>query len=641
MLPSWCLLSAGSLIVFALLAPAITLPPPNHSSGRYDLVDSWQGENFFDNFDFFTGEDPSNGFVTYLDRASAENTGIIGVKPDGSVFMGVDSTTVLNPNGPGRNSVRVESKKVYDHGLFIADLKHMPSNACGVWPAFWTVGSNWPTHGEIDIVEAVNLMTNNKATLHTSGSCPISASNMGAALASNECAQGSGSHNAGCVVGDPGTFGTPFNNAGGGVYAMELTDNHIAIWFFPRGAAPASIANRHLDSSSLGTPMALFQGSCNLTELFNQQMIVFDTTFCGDWAGRTFAESGCSMNGRGSSTQSCVDYVASHASDYDESFWEINAVKVFQSGTNPGAFTSAVVCSSSVPKASSTEFPSAPRSGFLVSQLRRSAAVVPSNVTGIRSSLAPAAPTPSSRPSRFADTMTPSLVISSSRTPAALVQSSQFITPNSTAPSSKFVSSTPTLCARNLGPGDVHCTLDAATSNGSGTTFHSDPSIITPSASTGVSLKVPADPPADPPVQQPADAPADPPADPPGNTPLGPLAQQAESNQPAGHPAGAPASHASKSDTDPPLRTITTHPPGAPPSNSIPITNGTSTLTSATPEPPIITGGSTTSMSTVPATVSTTTLPAHPPRPVFTGAGSKLSSVFSGMLHAAAAAILI
>ncbi len=61
-------------------------------------------------------------------------------------------------NGVGRPSVRIESAKSWTHGLFIADIKHMPTtkttSGCGTWPAFWTLGDGtWPLHGEIDIVE--------------------------------------------------------------------------------------------------------------------------------------------------------------------------------------------------------------------------------------------------------------------------------------------------------------------------------------------------------------------------------------------------------------------------------------------------------------------------------------------------------
>lgn len=40
-------------------------------------------------------------------------------------------------------------------GISVIDLEHMPSG-CGTWPAFWSVGPNWPSAGEIDIIEGVN-----------------------------------------------------------------------------------------------------------------------------------------------------------------------------------------------------------------------------------------------------------------------------------------------------------------------------------------------------------------------------------------------------------------------------------------------------------------------------------------------------
>jgi beta-glucanase (GH16 family) len=66
--------------------------------------------------------------------------------------MGVDSLTTLDPSGPGRKSVRIESKKSWNHGLFIADIAHMPGGVCGTWPALWTLGPDWPYNGEIDII---------------------------------------------------------------------------------------------------------------------------------------------------------------------------------------------------------------------------------------------------------------------------------------------------------------------------------------------------------------------------------------------------------------------------------------------------------------------------------------------------------
>lgn len=51
------------------------------------------------------------------------------------VYMGVDTTKVLNPNGVGRDSVRIQSKNAYNHGLVIADFAHIPGSNCGAWPA--------------------------------------------------------------------------------------------------------------------------------------------------------------------------------------------------------------------------------------------------------------------------------------------------------------------------------------------------------------------------------------------------------------------------------------------------------------------------------------------------------------------------
>jgi len=42
---------------------------------------------------------------------------------------------VLKTAAVGRNSVRLVSKKSWTHGLFIADIAHMPGGVCGTWPS--------------------------------------------------------------------------------------------------------------------------------------------------------------------------------------------------------------------------------------------------------------------------------------------------------------------------------------------------------------------------------------------------------------------------------------------------------------------------------------------------------------------------
>jgi hypothetical protein len=81
-----------------------------------------------------------DGFVNYVNQGQAQSQGLL--KNQGTqVYIGVDTTSILNPNGVGRNSVRLQSKKSYTHGLIIADFAHIPGSNCGSWPAFWMVSS--------------------------------------------------------------------------------------------------------------------------------------------------------------------------------------------------------------------------------------------------------------------------------------------------------------------------------------------------------------------------------------------------------------------------------------------------------------------------------------------------------------------
>ena len=115
----------------------------------YGLQDVMEGHTFFDAFDFFTDADPTHGHVAYSDRATCARL-VVPSKPPGprarltraqgiinststSAYMGVD---LRQPQQAPRASVRLSSKKVYNGGLFVADIRHMPAG-CGTWPAFW------------------------------------------------------------------------------------------------------------------------------------------------------------------------------------------------------------------------------------------------------------------------------------------------------------------------------------------------------------------------------------------------------------------------------------------------------------------------------------------------------------------------
>lgn len=106
------------------------------SNAGYTLQDDYSASNFFSMFDFFTADDPTHGYVNYVDQNTAQSDGLIK-NTNGGIYMGVDSTNVAT--GRGRNSVRITSKNTYNSGLVILDLAHMPGSVCGTWPAFWMV----------------------------------------------------------------------------------------------------------------------------------------------------------------------------------------------------------------------------------------------------------------------------------------------------------------------------------------------------------------------------------------------------------------------------------------------------------------------------------------------------------------------
>lgn len=139
------------------------------------------------------------------------------------------------------------------------------------------------------------------------------------------------------------------------MYATEWTSSAISIWFFPRSAIPGDIASGKPNPASWGTPLAKFAGNCNIDQHFGNQQIVFfpfssvpaihkaiiahmliknkikqvfDTTFCGDWAGNVWGSSSCASKG------SCTDFVANNPAAFKEAYWKVNSLKVYQGSSN-------------------------------------------------------------------------------------------------------------------------------------------------------------------------------------------------------------------------------------------------------------------------------------------------------------------
>lgn len=167
-------------------------------------------------------------------------------------------STSPTPDGP-RNSIRLEGLKRYNRGLFILDLRHLPSG-CGTWPAFWlTDEANWPVNGEIDIVEGANTQSIAKTALHTTRRCSMKDVPLGVRTGVWDTAVGVPMRNGkldmtvreanncfvydrhqwlnqGCVAvsTQEDTMGEPLNKNGGGVFVLEWDpmNRFIKSWVF-------------------------------------------------------------------------------------------------------------------------------------------------------------------------------------------------------------------------------------------------------------------------------------------------------------------------------------------------------------------------------------------------------------------------
>ncbi|KAF9224031.1 glycoside hydrolase family 16 protein [Gyrodon lividus] len=297
----------------------------------YVLDDFYQADDFFDQWSFFTGSDPTGGNVAYQNMQNAMSKGLAYVDDcDNSTVLAVDSTSTV-PVGGNRESVRITSNKNYTGGLFILDAAAMPIG-CGTWPSFWTVGPNWPMAGEIDIVEGVNNQATNQMTLHsgTNVACAIDTTLNSALEVFTGQILGTNCYStptadAGCAFSDTDSrsFGYGFNGAQGGVFAL-LWDQSIGmiIWHFARADIPADITNKAPTPASWGAPAGFWSSqTCDISTNFYEHVMVIDTTICGNWAGAAYASSGC--------PGTCSSMVA-NATNFADAKWVINYIAVYQ-----------------------------------------------------------------------------------------------------------------------------------------------------------------------------------------------------------------------------------------------------------------------------------------------------------------------
>lgn len=295
------------------------------NAATYGLSENFVGSSFYSNFAFQAISDPTNGRVNYVDQSTAQSKNL-SFASGNTFIMRADDTTVLSASGPGRNSVRIQSNQQWSTHVLVMDIQHMPQG-CGTWPAAWEVGNNWPNGGEVDIVEGVNDHGVNQATLHTSAGCTMSGQSQTGTTVGTDCDANDNS-NAGCgvQVNKGNSFGPSFNSNGGGWYAMERTNSFINIFFWERndGSVPSDVKSgaSSVNTGNWGTPVANFpDNNCDISSHFAPNNIVFDLTFCGDWAGAVYSSDGCPSD--------CTDYVNNNPSAFTNAYWQLNGVRVY------------------------------------------------------------------------------------------------------------------------------------------------------------------------------------------------------------------------------------------------------------------------------------------------------------------------
>jgi hypothetical protein len=243
----------------------------------------------------------------------------------------------------GRFSVRVTSKNTYNNGLFLFDVKHTPYG-CGTWPALWlTDPSNWPKHGEIDVLEATNQASDgNQMTLHTTSDCSMNVKRKQTGSTEKSNCDHSKDDNAGCgVKAEEDSYGVGFNKNGGGVMALEWRDAGIRMWQFARGSVPADVTDKKPNPSSWGTALADFPSTdCDVGSHFKNNSIIVNIELCGQLVYSLYGDSGCKFNlspllslqrlTRNPGPSNCTDYVANNPTAFKDAYWEFGTFEVYQ-----------------------------------------------------------------------------------------------------------------------------------------------------------------------------------------------------------------------------------------------------------------------------------------------------------------------
>eukprot|EP01084_Bolivina_argentea_P018246 33978_1 len=175
---------------------------------QYTLKESWFGDNFFSKFNYGTHSNTFSDFIT--NETQARQMGLINNTAT-TAYIGTDYWNIVNASG--RPSIKLISKESFRQGLFVFDTAHMPFG-CGIWPSIYMWGANGQRPGEIDVIEGINLRTDDQSTCHTGPNCTFSSvantSNMTGSWISYNCYVPSDNAGCGIYADNSNTYGKGF-----------------------------------------------------------------------------------------------------------------------------------------------------------------------------------------------------------------------------------------------------------------------------------------------------------------------------------------------------------------------------------------------------------------------------------------------
>ncbi|KAF7342011.1 Glycoside hydrolase family 16 protein [Mycena venus] len=309
--------------------------------------DDYSGKTFFDGFHFYTDSDPTHGTVEYVNQTYAFQNGLAYVNDDGTVVMKVvpallaaesklielSRVTIQHGFRKGKTDpVYAYSVSLNTTPVFSFSTSTERRGGVVYGPLF---GQSEEANGHI-LQEGVHDNEHNQVTWHTGPANYTGSLVPGGNGSANLNCDGNLPGNAGCGITEWSTasYGPFFDAQGGGVFAMKWDETGIAVYSFYRSAIPKDITSGSPDPANWGLPVAaLAPDACDPLTFFVNHSIIFDITFCGDWAGNSYATSGCP----GSCTTRLMD-----PSNFVNASWSINSLKVYKKQLITGTVSPAV-----------------------------------------------------------------------------------------------------------------------------------------------------------------------------------------------------------------------------------------------------------------------------------------------------------